>query len=249
MDTESRPTNDATAASDPQRTAAPAPSLKEREAYAKAGKEILEKSMDPACWAMAVDNANGDQELARSIYAPWRSKELSIDINDTDNKKDDLDNRRVSSFNRIRQTPRPKIVPAALKPAYGALYWEILTTIALMCSFVPLVLRFTALQPTRALLYTLFASITITVALRIGTQVVFKNKSAKIYRQLAATTACILAFSSLLVGCAILKSGWDQDDAHHTQIRVVPEKKENQTSSTTVVPASADAKSDIFVTN
>ena len=221
---------------EPQRATAPAPNEKERKAYAKAGKEILEKNMDPGCWAMAVDHANGDQELARSYYARWRSEELSVDIKDTDTKKEDLDSRRVSSFNRIRQTPRPQIIPAALKPSYGSLYWETLITIALICSFVPLVLRFTALEPTEALLYTLFASITIMITLRICARVVFKRKSGKIYRQLAATTACVLALTSLLVGCAILKSGWDNDDAHNTDIQVVPDEEAIQTSSTKVAP-------------
>ena len=177
------------------------------------------------------------------------TEELSADIKDTDSKKEDLDSRRVSSFNRIRQTPRPQIVPAALRPSYGSLYWETLITIALICSFVPLVLRFTALQPTQALLYTLFASITITVALRICARVAFKRKSGKIYRQLAATTACILALTSLLVGCAILKSGWDNDDSHNTNIKVVPDEEVIQTSSTKdTSPAAATAKG-IIVTN
>jgi hypothetical protein len=247
MNTESPSTNDESAVSEAQRITAPSPSQKEREAYAKVGMEILEKNMDPAWWAMALDHANGDHDLARSFYARWRSEELSLGIKDTANKKEDLDTRRVSSFNRIRQAPSTPAIPAALRPAYGALYWETLLTIGLMCSFVPMVLRFTALQPTQALLYTLFASISITVALRIGTRVVFKNKSGKIYRQLAAATACTLALASLLVGAVILKSGWDQDDSHNTYIQVVPDGEKIQTSSHDDTPASSDTENGIKI--
>ncbi len=127
-------------------------------------------------------------------------------------KKENLDDRRVSSFNRIRKMPKPEIIPAALRPAFGALYWETLITVALMCSFIPFVIRFGEVDPIHALVYTLCTSILVISVLRIGTRVVFKNKSGRIYRRLTATTACILAMASLFTGAAILKSGWDQDD-------------------------------------
>ena len=240
MDNAQKPTQKPSEAATDQRAGAPSPSSKERKAYAKAGQEILEQNMDPACWAMAVDHADGDHELARSYYARWRAEELSDDIVETENKKVDLDSRRVHSFNRIRQTPKPNVIPAALRPSYGALYWETLITVALMCSFVPLVLRFTALEPIEALLYTLFASVSILVALRIGTRVLFKNKSGSVYRRLTASTACVLAVTSLLVGVAILKSGWDQDDFHNTEIQVVPEDRNVSSEKAT---SSNEAKS------
>ena len=229
MDTDQQKTANTQEASAAQRVIAPSPSLKERKAYAKAGLEILEKNMDPACWAMAVEHADGDHELARSYYARWRAEELTGHIDDTENKKEHLDDRRVSSFNRVRKMTKPEIIPAALRPAFGSLYWETLITVGLMCSFIPFVIRFGKVDPLHALVYTLCSSILVVSVLRIGTSIVFKNKSGRIYRRLAATTACILAMASLFSGAAILKSGWDQDDFRDSKIELKPKNKEQKT--------------------
>jgi hypothetical protein len=53
----------------------------------------------------------------------------------------------------------------------------------------------------------------------------------------------------LLVGCAILKSGWDNDDLHNTDIQVVPDDEVIQTSTSKVTPTTPTTKNGIIVTN
>lgn len=72
----------------------------------KVGREILESQLDPAAWAAALSESEGNREQALSLYARLRMRFLEQQHSDRVAKIDSLESRRLKQCLAGRETPR-----------------------------------------------------------------------------------------------------------------------------------------------
>jgi len=71
----------------------------------QAGAEIIEGSLDPACWLEAMKAASGNEARAKVIYAQWRQEVLEKEHQLKSDKEAALELRRMACFVPITRLP------------------------------------------------------------------------------------------------------------------------------------------------
>ncbi len=171
-------------------------SPEEKRLDAKVGQELLDKNIDPECWAAALVSTSGDEQLATSLYVKWRKEKLQYSKLSLSKKLEGLEQRRLNSF--VPRYTSSSVALATRDHYTEAIFWESLISLSSIGMFLSIA-RVLGLNPYLTIVISLLVTLIVVMSIRTHYHYQLNKQLSLSYPKVATIVAATAGVVSVAV--------------------------------------------------